>query len=308
MNSSFSNGLPPTLRSIFGLLPIAGCVLLPSVASASFERVTERSFAISSGQFLELHTTNADVDIRPAVAGQNLLIRVVTQVDVDNEARANAIIDTIEMSFEQLAHGVSVDIKSGKPGLRWFGLIRVYPEIRVEVFAPAGVRHQITTGSGDVDIRDLEGQIVFASGSGDMDGRNLVGSVSVKTGSGDLDLQNCNGPLHFESGSGDLDAVGSFASLKVTIASGDVSIRSRSVLSEPSSVRTASGDIDLRLPVSAAFKLDAATSSGRVTVDFPALSSGVSSSKGSFAGSTVEDGPSLSLRAASGDINLTAGQ
>ena len=72
-----------------------------------------------------------------------------------------------------------------------------------------GSFHLVSTGSGDFNLRDIRGDVeVGKGGSGDIDLRKVAGSIRVgRIGSGDLDFSDVEGDVTVESiGSGDIDA------------------------------------------------------------------------------------------------------
>jgi hypothetical protein len=285
----------------------AACLsAVTATAATEYERTLERSFTVQPGHVLELRTGKADIEVRPAAAGQPLLIKVHKKVEARSQEDADKILDSIETLFDQGAYAVNAEVKNGEPGLRWFGFVRVYPEIDVSVQLPPDMRLQMTSGSGDMDLSDLTGNFVCASGSGDIDAKRLSGSLSAKTGSGDLDVEEVSGQLLFESGSGDLEADGAFPVFTITTASGDAEIRSSIQPQAPASIRTASGDIHLSLPADARIQVEARTASGSVKAEFPAMVKTTAEERNALTGHTDPNAPTILLRSASGDIRLKA--
>ncbi len=114
------------------------------------------------------------------------------------------------------------------------------------VILPASAAVLGTTGSGNVELSD-------------------VGHVDVSTGSGDLTLDGVDGDVHAETGSGEVFGRGLASDdVWVDTGSGDVDL---ALLLEPSSVSvtTGSGDVRLALPPGS-YDLSASTSSGDVHV------------------------------------------
>lgn len=82
---------------------------------------------------------------------------------------------------------------------------------------------QLTDGSGEIKLAELQGPVQVSDGSGDMSGNNLNGAVQVQDGSGEIRLSSIGGQVTIEDGSGDISVNGA-ASLTVTSpGSGDVS-------------------------------------------------------------------------------------
>ncbi|MBO4271313.1 DUF4097 family beta strand repeat-containing protein [Microbispora triticiradicis] len=124
-------------------------------------------------------------------------------------------------------------------------------DYKVEV--PRGLTVKIDTGSGDLTLRNLTGQVEASTGSGDVDARGLATKeVDAKTGSGDVTLRFTAAPdeVHAVTGSGDgkvwlpdgaynVDATTGSGERRVDFAEND---------SAPHTivVRTGSGDAEVR--------------------------------------------------------------
>jgi Putative adhesin len=168
----------------------------------------------------------------------------------------------------------------------------------------------VTTGSGDVELGDVEDSARLRSGSGRLRVASIAKDVQVVTGSGDIDLGVLTGSGVVQSGSGDVRIGSGGAALEIKTGSGDVSIGTAPV---DVSVRTASGDISIDAVTTGEVRakaasgdihagvrsgtaawLDVRTISGRVTSD---LESGGQPSDD-------EARARLRLETASGDIEL----
>lgn len=77
-------------------------------------------------------------------------------------------------------------------------------DYKIEV--PAGVVVTVGTGSGEITLRDLSGDVRATAGSGTIDAAGLSGGNGLaKTGSGDVELRYTSAPreVRIETGSGD---------------------------------------------------------------------------------------------------------
>lgn len=180
--------------------------------------------------------------------------------------------------------------------------------ITYDVTVPPRTKVEARTGSGSVDVGDLEGPVEAHSGSGSIVIGRVAGPVVAKTGSGGIDVRGAasleahagsgsikatgvGGAVTAHSGSGgvrvdhvgrgDLDVSSSSGSVTVTgvdgaarisSSSGGVSVAGRPA--GPWNVHSSSGSVVLRLPPDAAFDLDARVSSGGIDVAHPVTVSG----------------------------------
>jgi DUF4097 and DUF4098 domain-containing protein YvlB len=147
---------------------------------------------------------------------------------------------------------------------------------------------QFHTGSGNVRARELSGPAKIRAGSGDIDVEELgQGDVEARTGSGNITVNGINGGFHAEAGSGDIHGKGSPTSMW--------------------SIRTGSGNVRLSVPNEAAFDVDVSSSSGSVTLGHPVTTTvqgRVQDSRKSVIGKVNGGGPMISVHTGSGDIQV----
>lgn len=177
----------------------------------------------------------------------------------------------------------------------------------IELQVPSGVSLRLHLAYGEVDVRnvngdiavdvsganasftDVQGTLTLDSGSGDVALTNVTGLLSLDTGSGDVVARNVTSPgllvdsgsgtvtvegcacrkVSIESGSGDLNVSGMTTdSLALDTGSGDVVMR---IGNNPRlfTVDTGSGNVTLTAPANFGAILDIDTGSGGVTSDFP---------------------------------------
>jgi hypothetical protein len=117
----------------------------------------------------------------------------------------------------------------------------------IEILIPDGEISRITTASSNINLDGYTVSILsIQSASGNIDVRNLQGNLILETGSGDITLANSKGDISCQTGSGDisLDAVQGKLNLKTSAGS----ITGESVtLEESCDIQTVSGNVDLKL-------------------------------------------------------------
>jgi putative adhesin len=143
-----------------------------------------------------------------------------------------------------------------------------------DVTVPQDTNLQITTNSGDINVDGVSGQMTLSVVSGDIHATNdtLSGQDTIKTDSGDIKFDgsiSTSGTYHFQ---------------------------------------TVSGSIDLTVPGSTAFHVDASTNSGSIASDFPGVhvqnnNQGPGSTASGDVGGTAP-GATIALNTDSGAINL----
>jgi hypothetical protein len=157
----------------------------------------------------------------------------------------------------------------------------------VELDLPRGVRLVVSTISGDVDVRDINGGIDVRSTSGDVQltqvgGRIIVETISgdvsitggnqlrVNTVSGTMRLRESGGDISLHTTSGDMSVSGSgITRFEAESMSGDVQLDGQLEATARVQVNTHSGDVTLRLPDNARGRLELSSVSGDLSPGGP---------------------------------------
>jgi hypothetical protein len=148
-----------------------------------------------------------------------------------------------------------------------------------------GSGSRLETGSGTIEASNLMGATTLQTGSGEIRAQlSSAGDVVAGTGSGDIKLENVQGAVKAETGSGTLEISGQPTA--------------------PWKLETGSGDISLRLG-NARFTLDAVTGSGSVKSDPPlTITTHGSTDKHQVSGTVNGGGPTIKAETGSGDIHI----
>ena len=124
------------------------------------------------------------------------------------------------------------------------------------------------TGSGKVTLTDIGGAVNARSGSGAIRADDIAGAFEAHTGSGSVRLtQVAPGDVVVSTGSGSSELHGVVGALHVRAGSGRVEVDGQQTGAWD--VDTGSGSVRITLPEDAAFKLDAQTGSGGITLGHP---------------------------------------
>jgi len=97
--------------------------------------------------------------------------------------------------------------------------------IDLDVRMPRRLALAIDDGSGDIDIRDSDGNVELVDGSGDIRLANLKGQVDIEDGSGAINLAKIGGVLKIEDGSGDIELEDAGSDVFVDDGSGDIRLQ-----------------------------------------------------------------------------------
>jgi len=156
------------------------------------------------------------------------------------------------------------------------------------------------TGSGKVTLTDIGGAVNARTGSGAIRANEIAGAFEAHTGSGSVRLtQIAPGDVVVTTGSGSSELHGIVGSLRVKAGSGGIEVDGQQ--NGNWSVDTGSGSVRITLPGDAAFKLDAQTGSGGITIDHPLTIQGKISKK-HLRGDVRGGGDQLTIETGSGGI------
>jgi hypothetical protein len=154
-----------------------------------------------------------------------------------------------------------------------------------ELTVPDGLEIEFSSGSGDLALSDLKGEMDYNSGSGDAHIDDFEGELKGNSGSGDFHLKNVRGEIKINSGSGDHHISDSELLAKANTGSGDVEVNDskggfklntgsgdveagRIALSEDGNFNTGSGDVEVVLVASLVKDISANSGSGDAVIDF----------------------------------------
>lgn len=307
--------------------------LLAGQAAAQTRGSFDKTLSVSGSPALDVRSGAGQIRVRTGAAGA---VRVVGRIeanhawfsgnDVDRRIKAIEANPPIEQQGATITIGRFADEDLARD-----------LSISYDVTVPVQTALTAKTGSGSVDIGDVNGAVVAGSGSGSIVIGRVGGTVKASAGSGSIEVSGA-ASLEANTGSGSIAASGvagavsaksgsgsvrvsltgrgnvdaSAASGGVTVTGVDGAARissasgSVSVTGRPSgawSIHSASGSVRLSLPADAAFDLDARSNSGGVETSHPVTMTG-RIEKHAVRGKIRGGGPLVEVSSASGSITI----
>jgi hypothetical protein len=158
--------------------------------------------------------------------------------------------------------------------------------------------------NGDMDFRDISQTLHFKSSRTDMTVQKLTGRLNMEVGS--LELNGVDGPFEISTRQKDITLTDFKHSVKITDTNGDVELRTSTPPTHPISVDLKKGEIELSLPSSSSFQIDAASPHGEVQSDFSGSNLRVMNGgdNPAISGSVGKGGPPIRLATEYGTIRL----
>lgn len=289
-----------------------------TVATAAFaaDNSFDKTVSVTSGANISVSTGSGYIKVTP---GSDNQVHVVAHLRAghgwgsggsDTEGRIQQII--AHPPIEQEGNNVTIGNHHGNSDL--FKNIT----IDYDVTTPKSVTLRASTGSGSVDVSDIDGTVTATSGSGDIHAENLgavtklqTGSGSIRangirggsnlqSGSGDIELhQTAPGDVHAQTGSGSVRLHGTNGTLHAGTGSGDIEVDGQPTVEWK--LQTGSGSIRLNVGNNAKYSLNADTGSGSIRVDQPITMQGALN-KHHVVGTVNGGGAIIKAGTGSGDI------
>jgi len=308
---------PVLVLALVVLMVTAGC-RRPTTPHSVHETHT---FPVAPGKLVRIEARSLDVQVKVAEAS-TITVTVDLEARASSRGAAQRWIEHNTPAFDDSPSALEVSQPKGARGILVFGFLHTTGKLVLTV--PPACRLEVRTASGDVTIGGegpLAGPVRVNTSSGDVRVTGGARELIVKTSSGDVRV---SGPplsvVEADTSSGDVILESGAAKALVDTSSGDVKVRKLTgdLMADTSSgdvsvgwdhlasgakirVRTASGDVGLRLPEGTPLRGEVSTTTGRITSDFSG-SSDRREHRLSFAGSG--EGVEIEVRTTSGDAAL----
>lgn len=149
-------------------------------------------------------------------------IRVIAEIELDGvrEGDVDDFIDrNVTLRLEKRGNRAFLESKVDNS---FFSNRNAVINLTVEVPQPMAL--DINDGSGSIEIRDIEGDVILDDGSGSLTIERVRGRVEVEDGSGSIEIDDVEGDLEVDDGSGSLTIRRITGSVEVTDGSGSITI------------------------------------------------------------------------------------
>ena len=221
------------------LVLIAGGLYSTGFLSIHQSTLPERTFAVTGQSKLIVHDGSGSVHIHTSSANTIIVRATKFTMGTDNNG--------LPVDYIQNGNTVSVSSHDQNSFFAFGG-----QSVDFDVSVPSTTDLAIDTGSGEIQIATIIGQIKASTGSGDIEASDVTGQATLGTGSGNItvDAAKLSGRNSLHTGSGNIHLTSS--------------------LDPHSSYRidTGSGDVSVSLPANTAFQLETKTGSGTLHNDF----------------------------------------
>jgi hypothetical protein len=253
------------------------------------------------------------------VGSVSVVGREGSQVIVHAELEGSqSFLDSLHIDTEQTPSGVRVSAHMPhSSGFHWFDMGSNRVRFTIEV--PSHYPVDLQTSGGGIDVRDLNASARGRTSGGGIRVQNVTGEVNMHTSGGGVEAERVDGAAELTSSGGPIDVTDSTGNLNVDTSGGGIrlqnddgtinahtsggGIRAELRSNRGINLSTDGGSITLLLPQNTRASVDAETSGGRVTCDFPVTTTHFGSGE-HLQGTIGGGGAPISLHTSGGGIHL----
>ena len=213
-----------------------------------------------------------------------------------------------ERCFKELDVEISGDTK--KTGIRTHFPERtegVSYSVGYEIRLPARANLKLRTSNGAVSVSGIEGEVRGHSSNGTITIENVKGAVTAETSNGLIYCRVVRGKIQAHTSNGKIDCRDAFGDLDAQTSNGAIEVQLAGPLGpqERLTCRTSNGSIHVALPGNSSFNLQAHTSLGRISNDFPLTLRGDLGGR-DVSGKVGAGGAEVNIRTTNGAIKIDA--
>ncbi len=191
--------------------------------------------------------------------------------------------------LEILEHqqGNAVDLELRQPHRVHFSIGTETRRTELEIHMPRSMKIAVQSGDGDVEARNLEGELDFT------------------TGDGRLNLEDVDGTLRLHTSDGSAHVSGRFDVLDVHTSDGTLEVEARpgSQIREPWEIHSSDGSVNLKIPGDLPADVEMRSSDGSITTNVPLVVEG-NFGRHDIRGKMNGGGNRLSIRTSDGSVTL----
>ncbi len=254
------------------LLLVAALALASCSQNTSVSQGVNRATAdeVVSGSFnadkptIVVSTFNGNVDISVS-GGTAIKVDVTKRGSGNTPDDAKSDLTNIQVNMNQ--QGNTVNVTAQRSDKRTdVGNSGASAKLTV----PPGSTIQIQTSNGKVTVSGEVAAVTVQSSNGAIDVRGATGALNLKTSNGNITSNGGSDKITLETSNGAIDATTTKA-VQISETSSNGALRFNGPLADQSKnvLHTDNAAVVVTLPAASSFTLDASTSNGKVTSDFP---------------------------------------
>jgi DUF4097 and DUF4098 domain-containing protein YvlB len=284
------------------------------------EKNVSRTFPVKPGGKLSLDADYGSIDVK--ASGENeVRVEVRFRKDSWSDSKLERFMKDFQVTFSQSGNDVTVVAEEEGGSRHFWNSGSKHPDVKFVVSVPKVYNLNLKTAGGWIKVGDLEGNAVCETSGGSLDLGRIKGMVDGRTSGGAIQIAGCEGILDVETSGGSISVGSTRGDIRANTSGGSITIEETygSVQAGTSggsisacfkknplkecSLETSGGWITVKGPGDLHVDLDAETSGGRVSTDFPVTLTGEINPQRLVA-KINGGGPRLYLRTSGGNIRI----
>ncbi|HET6567268.1 MAG TPA: DUF4097 family beta strand repeat-containing protein [Rhodothermales bacterium] len=263
----------------------------------------KETFKVRPGGTLHIDIDHGDVQVTSA-QGNEVLVEVERIAETNDRSDAADMFKRHSVSLEQREGDVYVKGRYDEAGSTW-GRWRDHSKLRVRVFVRVPDRYNVdfTSGAGNIEITNLQGNVSGSTGAGNLKLTSIRGTTELTSGSGNVVVNQATGRIEINTGAGNVDLKGIQGALEVRTGAGNVTAEIAGQPRADSHLESGAGNITVFVGHQIGMDVDASASIGSLSTDFPLKIEG-SFMRKTCEGSINGGGPALRMRTGVGNVTL----
>lgn len=321
-----------TLPSIGAALLFAASALAADNTAESFIR---KSFTVAPGGKLTIRADRGSIDVKTAATDK-------VEIEVTREPGHGAAADILEkhqVTFSQDGNDVTVEARIPGAQNKTFWGRGNNLKVHYDVTVPSKYSVNLKSSGGGISVKDLEGEarsetsggsLKFGQIKGPVRGHTSGGSIHVvgatqdveietsggsitvgdtggnviaKTSGGSIRVGDVKGSVNAETSGGGIEVNGASGPVNAHTSGGPIHAAITQQPSGPCTFETSGGGIEVKMASNVAIDLDAQTSGGSVSTDFPVTLQG-ELKKNHLHSKLNGGGPKVTLGTSGGSIRI----
>jgi hypothetical protein len=317
-------------------LPILASALMFGASAFAADNTAEsfirKSFTVGPGGKLTIRADRGSIDVKTAATDK-------VEIEVTREPGRGAAADILEkhqVTFNQ--DGNDVTVEAQMPGVKNWGRGNNL-KVHYDVIVPAKYNVNLKSSGGSISVKDLEGEartetsggsLKFGQIKGSVHGHTSGGSINVngatqdveietsggsisvgdtggnvmaKTSGGSIHVGDVKGAVTAETSGGGIEVNGASGAVNAHTSGGPIRAAITQQPSGPCTFETSGGGIEVKMASNVAIDLDAQTSGGSVSTDFPVTVQG-ELKKNHLHSKVNGGGPKVTLGTSGGSIHV----
>jgi len=267
---------------LFLILLLTTTACLVSFGLTQAKETVSNTFTTSATPTIIVESFNGRINVQAGPDDQ-VAVTVVKIGSGSNQTSAEADLKNLEVNMTQEGDAIRITVR------RTDRKLANNSGAEVDLTVPVGAMLDLSTSNGRISTTNVRGDLKLSTSNGEL---------TVAGGQGRQDLRTSNGKIQLEAQAAQVDAHTSNGAISFTGS-----------LTDGNHVfETSNGSVEISLPGDSQFAIDARTSNGRISTDFPVTISGSSDDNELIGTVGNNQGVSIRIQSSNGSIKLLKSQ